>query len=57
MVLSGLVSARSLIESLLHLPALVTGIWLGNLLHDAASEQLFAASSLAILAGAGAVFW
>jgi uncharacterized membrane protein YfcA len=53
MLANGFIDGYVLVGSLSHLPALLAGMWVGDLLHDSASPQVFLAISLLLLATAG----
>lgn len=53
-VLSATISSRQLVYSAGHLPALLAGTYLGGILHKGASQRLYTAGTLLLIALAGA---
>jgi uncharacterized membrane protein YfcA len=55
MIVEGTISRPIAMDSLTHVPAMVVGMLLGDVLHRASTRGLFATSSLVLLAAAGVV--
>ena len=55
LIVERLITPAAMWQAFLQVPVLVLGIGLGNILHNAVSERLFARMSLVLLALAGAV--
>lgn len=55
MIVEGTISGPTALDSLKHVPAMLAGMLLGDVLHRASTRGLFATSSLVLLASAGVV--